>query len=98
MATKKSILQVENTNADDFKNEILNGVKEVFQGLALHLQSDDENTLWTREETAKKLGVSLTTLWDYTRKDLIPAYRIGSKIRYRKSDVMNSLKKQNQFN
>ncbi|WP_298156685.1 helix-turn-helix domain-containing protein [Flavobacterium sp.] len=94
----KSILQIENTNASDFKKEILEDVKGVFQNFADTLQSGDSEKLLTREETADLLSISLVTLWDWTKKDLIPSYRIGTKIRYKKSEVLSSLQKSNNLN
>lgn len=32
-----------------------------------------------------------------TKKDIIPAYRIGNKIRYKKREVFESLQKRNRF-
>ncbi|WP_268847829.1 helix-turn-helix domain-containing protein [Flavobacterium aestivum] len=91
-----NLLQLENTNALDFKNEILKGIKDCLADFATTLQSESDQLL-TREETAKMLSVSLVTLWDWTRKDIIPAYRIGNKIRYKKSEVLKSLIQKNQF-
>jgi excisionase family DNA binding protein len=93
----KQILQIENTNTTDFKKEILEGVSEVLKDFANNLQSKENDILLTREETAKLLSVSLVTLWDWTKKDILPAYRIGNKIRYKKSEVLNSMSKRNQF-
>lgn len=93
----KQILQIENTNTLDFKNEILNGVSDVLKGFANTLQTNDIDILLTREETSKLLSVSLVTLWDWTRKDIIPAYRIGNKVRYKKSEVLNALQQMNNF-
>ena len=47
----------------------------------------------TREATARKLGISLPTLHDYTKAGLIPAYRIGSRVRYKVSEIEASLLK-----
>lgn len=94
----KQILQIENTNTLDFKNEILNGVSDVLKGFANTFQTNDQDILLTREETSKLLSVSLVTLWDWTRKDIIPAYRIGNKVRYKKSEVLNALQQMNKFN
>ena len=91
-----NILQLENTNALDFKNEIVKDVITALKGFANTLQPDNEQLL-TREETAKMLSVSLVTLWDWTRKDIIPAYRIGNKVRYKKSEVSEALQKMNKF-
>jgi excisionase family DNA binding protein len=91
-----TVLQLENTNALDFKNEILEGIKVYLQDFANTVQQENDPLL-TREETAKMLSVSLVTLWDWTRKDIIPAYRIGNKIRYKKSEVLKSLNQKNKF-
>lgn len=92
----KQIIQIENTNADDFKNEIINGVITALKSFEGQSQNNDEIFL-SREEAAKLLSISLVTLWDLTRKDKIPAFRIGNKVRYKKSDVLNALTQKNQF-
>lgn len=56
-----------------------------------HAPSDAEEYL-TREETAKLLKCSLPTLWDWTRKDILRAYRIGNGVRYKRNEVMSSPK------
>jgi excisionase family DNA binding protein len=53
--------------------------------------------LLDRREAAKILSVSLVTLWDWTRKDIIPSYRIGNQVRYKRSEIFVSLKKANNF-
>lgn len=93
----KEILQIENTNVLDFKKEILSDLKGALKDFANSTQSNDIDKLLTREETANILSVSLVTLWDWTRKDIIPAYRIGNKVRYKKLEVLESLKKTNNF-
>jgi hypothetical protein len=93
----KEILQIENTNTEDFKKEILNGVSDVLKEFAKNLQTQDQDALLTREETSKLLSVSLVTLWDWTRKDIIPAFKISNKVRYKKCDVLNALQQMNNF-
>jgi excisionase family DNA binding protein len=48
--------------------------------------------LITRKETALIYGISLVTLNEWTKNGLIPAQRIGTRIRYKKTDVYASLK------
>jgi excisionase family DNA binding protein len=93
----KEILQIENINANDFKNEIVKDVTQALKGYATTLQNPDNEILLTREETAKMLSVSLVTLWDWTKKDIIPAYRIGNKVRYKKAEVLTALQQMNKF-
>lgn len=46
---------------------------------------------YTRQETAKKLGVSLATLWAYDRDGTLTASRIGSRVLYREQDIERAL-------
>ena len=92
----KQILHVESTNSDDLINKIINGVITALKGFEGQTQNNSEIIL-SREEAAKLLSISLVTLWDLTRKDKIPAFRIGNKVRYKKSDVLSALTQKNQF-
>lgn len=91
---KKEILQIENTQSSEFIPKILNGFKSI---LKEHSKSSKEDKLLTREETANMLSISLVTLWKWTKDDIIPAYRIGNKVRYKKSEVLAALKQMNRF-
>jgi len=52
-----------------------------------------ENRLLTRKETAELLGVSLVTLHNWIKSGIIIAYRIGNKVRFKESEVLQSLTK-----
>jgi excisionase family DNA binding protein len=94
---KKVIIQLENINAEDFKNEIISGTLAALKSFGGHFQNNNSEIILSRDEAAKLLSISLVTLWDLTRKDKIPAFRIGNKVRYKKSDVLNALTQKNQF-
>jgi len=49
----------------------------------------------TRKETAEKLNVSLPTLGEYTKRNLIKGHRFGVRVLYKQSDVETSLTKMN---
>ena len=93
----KEILQIENTNVLDFKKEILSDFTGALKDFANSLQNNNNDILLTRQETAEMLSISLVSLWDWQRKGILPAYRIGNKVRYKKSEVLNSLKQMNNF-
>ena len=93
----KQILQLENVNASDFRNEI---VKDVIKALLSHSEiqnNPDNEIILTRQETAALLSISLVTLWDWTNKNILQAYRIGTKVRYKKNEVLLALKQMNKF-
>lgn len=50
-----------------------------------------ETTLLTRKEVAKMLGISLPTLHSWVKNGTIQAYRIGNKVRFKKSEVLEAL-------
>ena len=50
-----------------------------------------EKTIYTRQETAAMLGISLPTLNEYSKSGFIVAYRLGFKIRYKLEDIEKAL-------
>jgi len=48
-------------------------------------------TFLTRVEVAKLLRVTLPTINDWTNKGLITAYRIGNRIRYKQSEILQTI-------
>jgi excisionase family DNA binding protein len=48
-------------------------------------------TLLSKKEASNLLGISLNTLDKYCKNKTIPCYGIGSKIMFKKSEVLNSL-------
>lgn len=91
----KKILQIEYTESSEFIPKILAGFKDL---LKEHTQaSKDDEVLLTREEAAEMLSISLVSLWKYTKEDILPAYRIGTKVRYKKSEILLALKQMNKF-
>lgn len=56
-----------------------------------HTATPTPEELLTREEAAQLLGITLPTLREYTRRGLVTGYRIGTRVRYKRSEVVNSL-------
>ena len=54
-------------------------------------QQQDEPYI-TRQEAANILGVSLVTIWQLTRANKIPYYRVGKRLLFRKSELQKSFK------
>ena len=53
----------------------------------------DDTELLTRSEVAEILGITLPTLNVWSKYGKIPSYRIGTRVRYKKSEVMEALNK-----
>ena len=53
--------------------------------------SEKSTDYLTRKETSELLKVSLPTLHFWTKKGIIKAYRINSRIRYKRGDIEEAL-------
>jgi len=75
-------------------------ILEKLSTLVVELESIKQNfrpkepiELLTREETAKYLKVSLTTLWHWSKKGILKSYGIGNRVYYKRSEVEASLQR-----
>ena len=50
-------------------------------------------TFLSRKETAKFLKISLPILHDWTKSGIIPGYRIGNRVLFKKGEIINSMTK-----
>lgn len=91
----KQTIQIENINAEDFKNQIIDGILEQLKLLTQTVPTLTEpDKLLTREETAKLLSISMVSLWKLDKQKLFPVYRIGRGVRYKQSEVLAAVENQ----
>ena len=57
------------------------------------VEQPKNHSLITRQETANLLGISLPTLSTYSKEGKIQSYRIGTRIRFKYDEVINSVSK-----
>ena len=55
-------------------------------------KSLEEDTLMTRQQVADYFSVSLPTLHSWMRMNILPYYRIGSKVKFKKKEVLAALR------
>ncbi len=71
-----------------FSDELINrAINEV----ALAFRAADEERLLSREEVKDMCGVYDATLWHWNKRNYLKAVKVGSKVRYRLSDVKRIL-------
>lgn len=49
--------------------------------------------LLTTDQTAALLGITRPTLREYRRKGYVTGYRIGTRVRYKRNEVLDSLQR-----
>jgi predicted DNA-binding transcriptional regulator AlpA len=81
---------------EELTNTFLNGVdvrlKAFFDQYPHNQKNDDE--LLTVEETLKFLKCSKQALWNWRKNGILPSFRLGNRVYYKKSDIYAKLIKQ----
>ena len=92
-----TILQMQIENSEDFKNEIIRGVVSQIKDLGIFNQPKEENPneLVSREKKKKILNISLVKLWEITKNKLLPVYKIGGKVLYKRNEIKDFINSQN---
>jgi len=88
-------IRIYNLSPDEFKESIRSIVKELIpqqKKISDKLPFTDE--LLTVEETLKLLKCSKQALWNWRKNGILPSYRLGNRVYYKKSDIYNKLVKQ----
>lgn len=84
-----------NISLSEFKEIQKEWIQKVLSEIQPHKKNEEE--LLTRKETSKILGISLVTLNVYTKKGIVRGYRLGSRIRYKKEEVIGALQSMNKY-
>jgi excisionase family DNA binding protein len=79
-----------NTSIDDLKQIIGEVIREEFKTLSPQSQNEHPEYL-TRKEVCQLLQVSEVTLNKWTKTGIVTGYRIKSRVRYKRSEIEESL-------
>ena len=88
---QNNITQVHNVTPQQLKESILSDVRAELQVIAQNFQPKKQAEYLTRKEVAKILKVSLVTLSDWNKKGVLKPYRLGNLIRYKTTEIEESL-------
>ena len=83
-------LQIQNLEVNELQELIETSVKNVLEQNAS--KQEPKTELLTRKEVGELLQISLVTLTEWIKQGKIPALRIGTLVRFKKDEVLNSLK------
>lgn len=91
----KNVTQVHNTTKDELINEIINGVKNKLQEIERNFQPKQPTVWITKKEVATILSISIVTVDDWSKKDILNPFRIGNRVRFKRNQVEAALTKIN---
>lgn len=68
-------------------------LEEELKSLKENIQPKEPMELLTRKEAAEYLKVDLSTLWNWSKKGILPSYGIGNRVYYKRSEIEDALVK-----
>ena len=83
MAENKRIIDL---YTEEFENLLDARLDEKLKQVLSHLKESE--TLISRQECMKRLGIVPSTLAEYTNKGILTSYRIGYRVYYKWSEVV----------
>ncbi len=93
MSTEKNnAVQIQGITAETLIGQIKEVVKDLMPTPHPQTQTD---RLITRKEVCQLLQISLVTVHNWTKKGILNPYRIGNKLRFKKSEVLEALQSVN---
>ena len=81
-------LEVSGEDLLEFSNDLINRAKSE---LSTEIAEARKERYLTREEVKEICGVCDATLWHWNKKNYLKAIKVGSKVRYRMSDIRRIL-------
>lgn len=81
----KAVIVIDAEDLLEFVNEVYAAAEVAATAKA---KNDQEGETMSRGEVSKALGVSVSTLWRWDNEGYLKGIHVGSKIFYKKSDVM----------
>lgn len=85
------MLQLIQISKEELMQDFEKMIQKALEKLILSKESQTEKEFYTRDETAKLLDVSLTTLFHWNKQDILKAKKIGKRVYYSKTDVLAHL-------
>ncbi len=78
------------TSISDFKQIICEVVREEIKNMS-PASHPKQTEFLTRKEVCKLLQISEVTLNEWTKSGIVKGYRLNSRVRYKRSEIENSL-------
>ena len=79
------------TNSQEFKNEILEGVKKYLQDLLSQQKEKETSDYLTRHQVAEMLSIDISTVHNWTKKGKLIPYGMGGRIYYKRSEIEQAI-------
>ncbi len=92
---KNDITQLHNICPKELKNEILSGIQKQLDTFSQNFRPKDPTVWLSRKEVCELLGISLVTIHDWSKKGILHPFKMGNRVRFRRSDIEQTLLQSN---
>ena len=90
---QQKITQVHHINQEDLLQSISSTVEEKLNSFKENFKPKEPTNWISRKEVGEILSISLVSVDIWTKKNILTAYRIGNKKRFKRTEVENALTK-----
>ena len=87
----ENAILLHNLTPSDLEELIRKVVSEQLDEFRKNTSTENPKELLTREEACLLLKISLTSLWNWTKKGKLMAYGIGNRVFYKRGELIQSL-------
>ena len=84
-------IQIQEFTIDELADKVADKLMSKIEVYLKEYATKNDDTLLTRKETINYLKINFSTLWDWTRKGKLVPYYIGSRVYYKKLDILEYL-------
>lgn len=84
-------LQLIGITPEQLQNSIIEGVKTQLKIFKEQYSENNEKEYLTRAEVSKMLSINLSTLHHYVKSKKFPAYGIGKRVLFKRTDIEQAL-------
>lgn len=90
--TTKELIQIENISVEELTEIIAEKlIDKLEKKIATLISNQNDDELLSRAETAILLKTSYVSLWNWTKRGQLSAYRMGNKVYYKKGEIFKAL-------
>lgn len=86
-------VQLISLTPEQLKESILEGFKLQIEELKKSLEPKKPTDYLTRQDVANMLQIDLSTLWSWTKKDVLTSYQISGRVYYKREEVEAAIQK-----
>jgi Helix-turn-helix domain len=76
---------------EQLQTAIIEGVNSKLEDLKKNFQPKEPNEFLTRNEVAEMLKIDLSSVHNWTKRQILQSYQIGGRVYYKRNEIENAI-------